>query len=293
MLALEVKETRAYYEEFPFIEGGARRIAWWQDYLRPFLPDELVRGRLIGDIGSGVGEVSRGLANRGGRMVCLDLTLAGLGRCRQINPEARAFHGSALELPFADHAFDHTISIGVLMVTPDCRKGVREVARVTAPGGTVVLFIYNYWSYLNLAYHVFKPVTRLVPLRAVPSGVVRLMQPFVKSHLGETLDEPQLRRLLGDKLWTPHATFHTLGQVRRWAEEEGLTLLRWQRFFHSYANVMAFRKMGAPGAAPIEDVKLRCLGCGRSSMSPGHGAFRCEACGRAYEQVDGIWRCLP
>jgi ubiquinone/menaquinone biosynthesis C-methylase UbiE len=289
----KLKQTQAYYEQFPFIEGGPQRITWWQNYLRPFLADDLVRGRLIGDIGSSVGEISRGFANRGASMVCLDITLAALHRCREINPEAEIFHGNALELPFADGTFDHTICIGVLMVTPDCRKGIQEVARVTTPGGTIVLFIYNYWSYLNLLYHLCKPITRTVPLRSVPRGVVRLMQPFVKSHLQERLDEHQLRRLLGDKLWTPNATFHTLNQIRKWGEEEGLTMATWKRFYHAYANVMIFKKSGTLRAAPPHGVKLRCLKCGHSPLPNSQEAFSCEQCGATYDKVDGIYRCLP
>jgi SAM-dependent methyltransferase len=288
-----IQDTRAHYEAYPFIEGGPRRVAWWQEYLRAFLPDELVRGRLIGDIGSSVGEVSRGLANRGARLVCLDLTWSALQRCREINPEAECFHGNALDLPFANDAFDHTISIGVLMVTPDCRRGIHEVARVTAPGGRVVLFIYNSWSYLNLAYHLFRPIARRWPLAAVPGRLVRLLQPFVRSHLGERLDEPQLRRLLGDKLWTPHATFHSRRQIRDWADEAGLTLVRWQRFYHAYAHVMGFVKRGPPPARPAGAVRVRCLRCGHAPLDRTGEAFACDRCATSYERVGGIHRFLP
>ena len=39
----KLKQTRNYYEEFPFIEGGEERIRWWQEYLKPFLPDDLIK----------------------------------------------------------------------------------------------------------------------------------------------------------------------------------------------------------------------------------------------------------
>ncbi len=112
------QETKNYYEKYPQIEGGAQRIKWWQEYLKPFLPDDLIHGRLVGEIGSGIGEMARGLINRGDRMVCLDLTLTALRRNREINPEAELFNGNALDLPFADGAFDHAIAIGVLHHTP-------------------------------------------------------------------------------------------------------------------------------------------------------------------------------
>ena len=196
-------KTRSHYDEFPFIEGGANRIAWWREYLRDFLPDEDIGGQLIVDVGSSIGEISRGLIDREARLVCLDISLQSLQRCRQVNPEAQTFHCNALELPFPDDTFDHAISIGVLHHTPDCRRGFREVARVTAPGGTIVIFLYNYWSVYNLIYYGFKPIRAIMPLNRVPRWGLRLLQPFAKLHLGQTLSEDQLRNLLGDKLWTP------------------------------------------------------------------------------------------
>ena len=178
MTKLLQEKTRHHYDHYPFIEGGPDRIAWWQEYLRDFLPDESIRNRFIIDVGSGIGEISRGLINRGARLVCLDVSLESLRRCRQINEEASIFHGSALELPFADASFDHAISIGVLHHTPDCRRGFHEVARVTAPGGTVVIFLYNYWNIYDPIYHAFWPVRKLLPLDNIPPWMVRSLQPL-------------------------------------------------------------------------------------------------------------------
>lgn len=225
-------------------------------------------------------------------MACLDLTLTALRRNREINPEAELFNGSALDLPFADETFDHTISLGVLMVTPDIRKGIREVARVTAPGGTVVLYIYSYWSILNLAYSLFKPIARLIPLESVPRSVVMMLQPFATTHLNQKLDEHQLRRLLGDKLWTPHCTFHTLGEIKKWCAEEGLTLKKYKRFYLGYANVMSFQKSGIHDPEPKKEVTLRCMTCNTAPLTKTGKGCRCEKCGTEFIKEEGIYRFL-
>jgi ubiquinone/menaquinone biosynthesis C-methylase UbiE len=286
------EKTRRHYDTYPFIEGGADRIAWWQEYLHDFLPDELICNRLIVDVGSGIGEISCGLVNRGARLVCLDVSLESLRRCRQINEEAFIFHGSALELPFADASVDHAISIGVLHHTPDCRRGFHEVARVTAPGGTLVIFLYNYWNIYNLIYHSFWPVRKLIPLAKIPRWMVQTMQPFVRSHLGQSLDETQLRNLLGDKLWTPQATFHSISQVQQWGAEDGLDLVATKKFFLGYANVMCFKKRGLGFTASEREVTLKCLTCGYSPMINGNGSYTCPSCQQAYEQEGGIYKTL-
>jgi SAM-dependent methyltransferase len=285
-----LQQTQAHYDEYPFIEGGSQRIAWWRDYLSDYLPSEAIRGRLMLDVGSSVGEISRGLAERGARMVCLDISLESLKRCRQVNRDVPIFNASALDLPFPDGSFDHTISIGVLHHTPDCRRGFAEVARVTAPGGTSVIFLYNYWNIYNPIYHLFKPVTRIVPLEHVPVGVVRLLQPFARSHFGYRLDPEQLRRLLGDKLWTPQATFHSVSEVRRWGQQEGMRLTAHKPFFLGYANVFRFEKSGASDRTVPRALQVRCVSCGRAMAAALAGDYQCPHCGRTYALEGGVLR---
>src|SRR5205823_5227175 len=138
----------------------------------------------------------------------------------------------------------------VLHHTPDCRRGFREVARVTAPGGSMVIFLYNYWNIYNLIYNAFYPVRKVLPLSSIPRWMVWSMQPFARMHLGQKLNDAQCRRLLGDKLWTPQATFHSVAQLRRWGEEEGMTMMGVKKFFLGYANVVHFRKEGGSGTPP-------------------------------------------
>ncbi len=45
--------------------------------------------------------------------------------------------GDACALPFADAQFDHSLSMLVLQFIPQAEKAVREMRRVTCPGGTV------------------------------------------------------------------------------------------------------------------------------------------------------------
>ncbi len=290
--ATKLRQTRSHYDEYHFIEGGANRIAWWRDYLLDMLPDEDIRDCFVADVGSSVGEISRGLIDRGARLACLDLSMKSLERCRAINPEAYVLHGNALELPFPDQSFDTVVSIGVLHHTPDCRKGFSEVARITAQGGTVVVFLYNFWNIYNVIYNGFGPVRAAMPLDRVPSGFLKILQPFVKAHLGQSLDDAQLRNLLGDKLWTPQATFHSVAQVRRWGQEEGLRLVARKKFFLGYANVMRFVKAGERQQERTRDLGLRCVRCGAVPMTLAVSEYSCTGCGNVYPVDGGIIDCL-
>ena len=51
--------TQAHYDQYPFIEGGPNRVAWWRDYLSDYLPETDIRDKLVVDVGSSVGEFAR------------------------------------------------------------------------------------------------------------------------------------------------------------------------------------------------------------------------------------------
>jgi SAM-dependent methyltransferase len=67
-------------------------------------------------------------------------------------PGARAaqFHkGDAMALPFPDGSFDAAAMALVIFFVPDPAKGVAEMARVVAPGGTVAAYV---WDMLGGGY---------------------------------------------------------------------------------------------------------------------------------------------
>ncbi len=287
-----VGATRRHSDAHHFIEGGSPRVRWWRKFLSTFLSDEEVKGALIADVGSSVGEISRGFIDRGARLVCLDISLESLRRCGINTPEAVIVHGNALDLPFADGSFDHTVCIGVLHHTPDCRLGFHEVVRVTGTGGSIVVFLYNKWSFYNLVYNGFAPVRRRVPLTSVPTWMLHFLDPLVALHLGQSLNNRELRNLLGDALWTPRATFHSVGEVRRWGAEEGLLFLGYRRFFLGYANVFHFRKPGERTPGKRREPQFKCLRCGSPEMLLGAEEVRCRACGHGYGIQEGIVRVI-
>jgi SAM-dependent methyltransferase len=52
--------------------------------------------------------------------------------------------GSASRLPYPDSTFDVVASALVLTFLPDASQGVREMVRVTTPGGTVASYVWDY-----------------------------------------------------------------------------------------------------------------------------------------------------
>src|SRR5215207_9495767 len=102
-------------------------------------------GMRVLDVGCGPGGLTRELATRVGapRVAAIDPAPQFVAACRERNPGADVREGAAEELPWADGDFDAALSSLVLGFMRDADQGVREMARVTRPGGTVAACMWD------------------------------------------------------------------------------------------------------------------------------------------------------
>jgi SAM-dependent methyltransferase len=98
-----------------------------------FLPE--VAGRSILDVGTGTGRGALALARRGARVTGVDASAQMLDVARQRATEAHLSvewrEGDAHQLAFADRSFDAAVCLRVLMHTPDWRRCLAELCRVS------------------------------------------------------------------------------------------------------------------------------------------------------------------
>ena len=91
------------------------------------------------DVATGTGDMAIALRARGAEVVGLDFSERMLELARAKAPDIRFEAGNALALPYADGEFDAvTVGFGARNFS-DLGKGLAEMARVTRPGGRVVV----------------------------------------------------------------------------------------------------------------------------------------------------------
>jgi demethylmenaquinone methyltransferase / 2-methoxy-6-polyprenyl-1,4-benzoquinol methylase len=91
------------------------------------------------DVATGTGDLAVELAGRGADVVGLDFSEAMLELARAKAPGVEFVAGNALDLPFEDASFDAvTVGFGARNFA-DLDRGLNEMARVTRPGGRVVI----------------------------------------------------------------------------------------------------------------------------------------------------------
>ena len=101
-------------------------------------------GQEVLDAACGTGIVARTVADRlagRGRVVGLDLNDAMLTVARRVRPDLEWRHGDVAALPFPDRSFDVVLCQMALMFFPDRTAALREMARVSRPGGTVAIAV--------------------------------------------------------------------------------------------------------------------------------------------------------
>jgi ubiquinone/menaquinone biosynthesis C-methylase UbiE len=99
------------------------------------------------DLGSGVGWAAK-LARERGRAkhtVGIDFAFKALRLGAEQMPETHRVQGDGCHLPLQDRSIDRVLSFGSVEHFPDVVEGLRELARVLAPGGRAVVVVPNFY----------------------------------------------------------------------------------------------------------------------------------------------------
>ena len=139
--------TRAYYDEFSRSYERERRPNDPHGYhalvddLEIDLVERYGEGRDVLECGCGTGLLLERIAAFAQTARGIDLSDGMLEHARARNLDVS--RGSVTALPFPDATFDVTCSFKVLAHVEDIGRALREMARVTRPGGVVLAEFYN------------------------------------------------------------------------------------------------------------------------------------------------------
>ena len=208
-----------------------------------FRPEDLA-GKLVLDVGCGMGRFAEVATRWGAQVVGIDLSLASEVAAQNLSDRnAAIFQADVFQLPFAPGSFDFIYSIGVLHHSPNCEEAVRVLPKLLKPGGRIAVWLYSSYNPWYRMSDVYRKVTRRVPQRllykmcyaVIPLyGIHRVLKkiPLVGKFTSAVLTWLVPMSFNKDADWRVLDTFdwyspwyqskHTYEEVFRWFESCGL-----------------------------------------------------------------------
>jgi demethylmenaquinone methyltransferase / 2-methoxy-6-polyprenyl-1,4-benzoquinol methylase len=151
-------------------------------------------GERVLDVGAGTGVSTVELARSGAYAVGSDISLGMLRAGRRARPDVPLLAGDALALPFADATFDAVTISFALRNVADPGAALREFARVTRPGGRLVVCEFSHPT--NPAFRTVYLSYLMRSLPAVARRVASNAEAYV--YLAESIRAwPDQRALAG------------------------------------------------------------------------------------------------
>jgi SAM-dependent methyltransferase len=212
-----------------------------------FRPEDLA-GKLVLDVGCGMGRFAEVASRWGAHVVGIDLSLACEVAAKNLaDREATIFQADVFQLPFAPGSFDYIYSIGVLHHTPDCERAFKVLPKLLKPGGRIAIWLYSSYNPWYRMSDVFRNVTRKMKPETLHK-FCRLVIPLYTTHqvlrkiplVGKPASSalawalpmsfntnPEWRVLDTFDWYSPwYQSKHTYEEVFRWFEACGLEDLR-------------------------------------------------------------------
>jgi SAM-dependent methyltransferase len=156
-------------------------------------------GMRVVDVGCGPGGLTRELVARvaASHVAAIDPAPQFAAACRARNPGVDVRDGVAEQLPWADGEFDAALASLVIGFMRDPDQGVREMARVTRPGGTVAACVWDTTTGGMTMLDIFWRA-----MRQVDAGVLgeRQMAGAAEGDIADRFQRARLKDVVGSAL---------------------------------------------------------------------------------------------
>jgi SAM-dependent methyltransferase len=230
------RTVRDFYERYPFpgyegtetlrdLVGKGRRCAFTR-----LLDDQVPYRTRVLEAGCGTGQLSNFLGVAYRQVIGADLSLASLWEAERFRRRGGLSNVGFCQMDlfrpaFRQGVFSLVICSGVLHHTHDPYGGFRSLARLVAPGGHVIVGLYNRLG--RLGTDVRRMVLKL------SRGKAAFVDPRLHQREGE-----RAKLWFADQYHNPYESRHGMGEVLRWFDRTGFD------FIGSVPRMRPFGRLG-------------------------------------------------
>ena len=216
------EEVKAFYEETPFpnyddfdsTASLAQKAR--QGRFARLLDEQVPPGARIIECGCGTGQLSQFLQLNNNHVLGVDMSIGSLKlalehKRRNQLPRSAFAQMNIFDLAIKDRSFDVVISHGVLHHTFDARRAFAQVVRKVKPGGIVMVGLYNRYGRIPTWLR---------------SKLIRVFGPRIDWVVRTRIRDARKADIwVKDQYYNPHETWHSIGEVLHWFEENDLDFL--------------------------------------------------------------------
>ena len=195
------KKAQKYYNNYSKTYEGERRHGYYSlindlefEKIEPY-----ASGKKTLEIGCGTGLILERTHKVAENARGVDISDGMLEVCKKKGLNVQK--ASAADLPFEDNSFDLTYSFKVLAHIPEIERVMKEITRVTKPGGRMILEFYNPYSFKGINDKV-----RILFKRGNPVYLRHDSLKKIKSYLPESVYIVSTRSA---RTWRPIAACYT------------------------------------------------------------------------------------
>jgi ubiquinone/menaquinone biosynthesis C-methylase UbiE len=186
------ESSREFYEAT--IKNRYESYAPW---LKKLIDNIDAKGKIVLELGCGIGVDLLEFAKNGAKVTGLDLTPKHLELAQKLfdtyGHKATFIQGDAENLTLPSESVDVVYSFGVLHHTPNIDKAIAEIHRVLKPGGQAIVGLYhknswNYWVNVVLLLGIFQRKLFKMSVNGILSSNIEVShsgaRPLVKVYSG-------------------------------------------------------------------------------------------------------------
>ncbi|MFA4855696.1 MAG: class I SAM-dependent methyltransferase [archaeon] len=227
------KKVQGFYNKTPFpdyelsrfnCKGYLAASAW------PFaeiLDRSIDQDASVIDVGTGTGQLSAFLSLRRKCVWGIDFSDSSLNKAKALKEKLGL---NSLHLKKVDildkkqiegigKKFDVVLCLGVLHHTGDAYGGFQNILKLLKPNGLVAVGLYNRFGRLPLK-------ARIILAKTVFKNNQKVKDGFIRMQIGDVEDKERARGWWNDQYLHPHETTHTIGEVLKWFDKNGIEFIQ-------------------------------------------------------------------